>query len=211
MYTTSAVEPRARKFKSSNRLGNSAGAFASVHQQRVQRIPEKRITCVYIKSHLYIKSRRSAYPLLIPIVVNAHHLSASQAYQRQGRRQNAPVRPHIQNPDFGLGEPERRFNCGLEMHPLLHQVVRPLFCGVLPPDARRDGSNSIPFPANEKSGLRRRSRINLVALISRQAGVRRPQQENRGLGPARKSSTNAAGGTTGKPPGAATATESRTY
>ena len=62
-------------------------------------------------------------------MVNAHHLSTSQANQRQRRRKNASVRPQVQDSDFGLGEPERRFNRGLEMHALLHQVGRALRWG----------------------------------------------------------------------------------
>ena len=39
------------------------------------------------------KCRRSPHPLLVPVVVYAHHLSSPQADQRQHRRQLAPIRP----------------------------------------------------------------------------------------------------------------------
>src|SRR5215831_14205303 len=71
MYTTSAVEPRARKFKSGNRISNSTGGIEHRSALRRNQDPDA--------FRSYIKTGRSSYPFLIFVVLNPHSLLHDEA------------------------------------------------------------------------------------------------------------------------------------
>src|SRR6516164_1139282 len=106
MYTTSTAEPRARKFQSGNRISNSTQWLQ--HLSACGRTQPNAFRS-------YIKTSRSSHPFFIFVVVNPHHLPASQPDQRQRGRQNTTIWPGIEDAYLGLGQPERRFDRRLKV------------------------------------------------------------------------------------------------
>jgi hypothetical protein len=58
-------------------------------------------------------------PLLVAVVVDSHHQSATQADQRYGGPEGSTVWPEIHYPNLSLGKSVRGLDCGLERDTLL--------------------------------------------------------------------------------------------
>ena len=90
----------------------------------------------------------------------------------------APVRPHIQNAGFRPGWARRAYQSSARNASAVARGISRAAAGGMASRRPRDGSNSIPFPANENSGLRSRFHKRVAWAVARHAELRR-QQENR--------------------------------
>jgi hypothetical protein len=64
--------------------------------------------------------------LLVAIVVDAHHQSASEADQCDNRSEGCAIGPKIHDADFGLGEAVGSFDGGFEGDSLLQEIEMPV-------------------------------------------------------------------------------------
>ena len=73
---------------------------------------------------LFCNEERSggSNPLLIPVVVHAHHLSTPQSNQRKDCRQTPLIRPQIENANLRLSQSMRSLNHRHKVHPLLDEI-----------------------------------------------------------------------------------------
>src|SRR5687768_12247064 len=65
--------------------------------------------------------RRRADPLEISVVIDAHHLAASHAQERQHRRE--AIQPDVHDAYLDLRQSVRRLDYGRETHAFLQDVV----------------------------------------------------------------------------------------
>jgi hypothetical protein len=92
--------------------------------------------------------------LLTHVMVSAHRLSATEANQRQDWGEVPQIQPQMEDAHLRVSKPVRRFNRGREVDALLEKAVASVRSGIASSCAWV-GSNKIPLPVKEKSGLRR--------------------------------------------------------